>query len=226
MKKNTTLVIVAVVALAVGYLLGTNLGAGDSSLTKGDINAVNAYHQLLISPDNMAFDNSMAGNEDAVSQTISTLQIMESRITDFVTLAGIANAISVDDSDVASCTKQIEKAVKDGQKAKAQAKDALEAAIQLKAGQKADLKKAQKNAEAAFAFLGTQLTIGKQYVEAVDKYLQGKDLVENVMLASLRDLVVSHCAVNATLTQDESEMDYWCNISGKVKSEDMAISIE
>lgn len=226
MKKNSTLIIVAVVALAAGYLLGANFGGGDGRLTKGDINAVNTYNQLLTAPENMAFDKSMAGNEDAVGQTISTLQIMESCITDLVTLAGIVDALQVDDAEVAECSKRMAKSIAQGLKAKDQAHDALEAARQLKDGQKVDLKKALRNAEAAYAFIGSQIGISKEYVSALDKYMQGKDVAENIMIASLRDLIVSHCAVNATLTQNEAEMDYWYNFGEMVKADDMAISIE
>lgn len=226
MKKNTSLVIVAVVALAAGYLLGANLGAGDSNQTKGDINAVNTYNQLLTAPDYMAFNKELSDNEDAISQTISTLQIVERRIADFGTLASMMNSMSANEPDIANEVEKFIKTEKGGQRAMNQAVDALQAAMQLKAGEKVDLKKALKNAEAAFAYLDTQLEIGKEYVKAVDDYLKDKNIQEHIITATIRDLVVSHCAVNATLTQNDSEVDFWSNMNGLVKNEDMAFSIE
>lgn len=226
MKKNTTLIIVAVVALAVGYLLGANVGSGDSSQTKGDINAVNTYKQLLTAPEYMAFNKSMADNQDAVNHTVSTLQIVERRIADFVTIAGMMNSITVADPEISPSVAEFQKAEEEGKRAMAQAEAALQAALQLKAGQKVDMKKALKNAEAAMAYLDTQLAMGKQFVEASDAFLKDKDIKEHIMTATIRDLVVSHCAVNAALIQKDSDIDYWSNVNGIVKSEDMAFTLK
>lgn len=226
MKKNGTLIIVAVVALAAGYLLGCYTGNADSCQTKGDINAINNYHQLLTTPEYMAFNKSMSGNEEAMERTISTLQIVKQRITDFQTITTLMNTMSANEPEVAPFVEQFLKSEKEGLKALQHANQALEAAQQLNAGEKVDTKKAMKNAEAALAYLNTQMSISKQYVQAVDKYLQGKNIQEHILTATIRDLVVSHCIVNATLVQNDSETDYWSNINGLVQSEDMAFTLE
>lgn len=226
MKKNGTLIIVAVVALAAGYLLGCYTGNADSSQTKGDINAVNNYHQLLITPEYMAFNKSMTSNQEAMERTITTLQIVKQRIADFQTITGLMNTMSANEPEVAPFVEQFLKSEKDGQKALLQANQALDAAQKLNAGEKADPKKALKNAEAALAYLDTQLSISKQYVQAVDSYLHDKNIQEHILTATIRDLVVSHCIVNATLVQNDNETDYWSNMNGLVQSEDMAFTLE
>lgn len=226
MKKNGSLIIVAVVALAIGYLLGSSMGSADSSQSKGDINAVNTYHQLLISPDYMSFNKGMEGSAEVLEQTISTLQIVEHRISGFSDLAALMNTMAANEPEVAPCVEQFLKANVEGKRAMEQANDALNAAIQMKAGEKVNTKKALKNAEAAMAYLDKQMAIGKQYVETVDGYLKDKNVQEHIMTATLRDLVVSHCAVNANLVQNDSEIDYWSNMKGMVESEDMAVTLE
>lgn len=226
MKKNGTLIIVGVVALALGYVLGSYVGNADSSQTKGDINAINSYHQLLTAPEYMSFNKSMTDNEEAVERTISTLQIVEQRIMDFHTLTGLMQTMSANEPEVAPYVEQLLKSDKEGEKALKKAASALEAAQQLKSGEKVDAKKALKNAEAAMAALDTQMSVSKKYVEAVDNYLQGKDIQEHILTATLRDLIVSHCIVNATLVQNDSETDYWSNMKGLVKSDDMAFTLE
>lgn len=226
MKKNTSLIIVAVVALAAGYLLGAQIGSGDSSQTKGDINAVNTYHELLTAPEYMAFQKDLSDNEEAIARTITTLQIVKQRIADFGTLAGLMNTMAANEPEVAPHVAQFLKSEKNGRQALEKAVEALQAAEQLKAGEKVDLKKALKNAEAALACIDMQLSAGKDYVQAIDAYIGDKDVNEHIVSATLRDLVASHCAVNATLLQDDAEMDYWSNMEGLVKSDDMAFGLE
>lgn len=226
MKKNGLIIIVAVVAFAAGFMLGANENVADKNRTKGDINAVNTYKQLLVAPEYMAFNDEYADNAEILAQTISTLQVMEHRISDFSTLAGMMNVVMADDPEISSYATQFQKTERKGQRFMAKVDEALLAANLMKAGEKVNRSKALKSAEEAFDYMNTQLEIGKQFVEAVDDFLHGKDVKEHLMVASMRDLVASHCVVNATLVQNDSEIDYWSNLNGLVNSEDMALSLE
>lgn len=226
MKKNTSLIIVAVVALAIGYLLGSNIGTGNNSQTKGDINALNTYNQLLISPEYMCFNKDMVNNQESIDKTIRTLQIVVQRIVDYRTLADMMDMMGSSDDTMAQYVEQFVKNEENSKAILTKAQQALQVAQRMKMGEKADTKKALKDAEAAFEYLTTQIQNGKQFIEDVDKQLKGKDVKEYIVIASVRDLVASHCAVNASLTQDEREIDYWCNLSELVERKDMTLGVE
>lgn len=226
MKKSASLIIVAVVALAVGYLLGAHVGSGNSSQTKGDINAVNVYRQLLIAPEYLAFNEEMADNPEVLDQTISSLQIVERRIADYATLAGMMATLPVTQPETAAFVEPFLKAEAKGHDALNQAAEALQAANQLKAGKEVDSQKALEDAEGAMSHLDEQIAMGKLFVEGADQYLSDKNLKDNLLLATLRDLVASHCSLNASLTQNDSEIDYWQNIRGLLNSQDMAFTLE
>lgn len=225
MKKNTSLILVAVVALAAGYALGAYLGTGDSNKTKGDINAVNTYKQILTAPEDMAFNEEMADDAEVIAQTISTLQIAKERMCNFGTMVALMKTIATDEAELAQFAETFSQDESNRQTALTQVDNALQAAQALKNGEKTDLQKAMKDAKAVFEYLAHQSAIGKTYTEAVDKFLKGKDVKAYISIASMRDLIVSHCAVNASLTQDDRAIDYWYNIDGLVQSEDMTFSI-
>lgn len=67
--------------------------------------------------------------------------------------------------------------------------------------------------------LDKQLKASHALVDAIDKYLAGKDVNENLYLVLTRDMLVEFCKTNAVLCQNDSEMDYWYNTTD-ILSED------
>lgn len=224
MKKNVTPILCAVVALAVGYLLGAKFGlnGADAGQTKGDINAVNTYKQLLCDPDYMAFNDGYTNDDEAIARTISTLTIIQNRLQEFRTLAILAQSVQSSDAELSDMAGKLVLANKQSDAAYAEAEAALAAAKQLQAGQEVKLKKALQNATDAYDALGEQMKVCHAFIEQTDAFLQGKNVLDHIVLATLRDMVVSYNAVNASLTQNDLEIDYWQNFSGLLTQEQMA----
>lgn len=222
MKKNVQTILVAVVALAAGYFLGTKFGMEDinASQTKGDINAVNNYQQILTLPEDMAFTKAGAKDAEAIERTVGSLQIINARIAEYANLAKMMQTVAIADANLSTMGKElIELAAGD---AATQAAEALEAAKKLQAGEQVNLKDAGKKATAAYNALEAEMTAGKQFVEAADAFLKDKNVMDNTLVATLRDMVASHCAVNSSLTQNDAEMDYWMNLNELLTSDQMA----
>ena len=70
-----------------------------------------------------------------------------------------------------------------------------------------------QNAKIAYAAIESQIAGGKAFVASVDRFITPDNLLDNIMVATTRDMVASHCSVNATLAQNDAEIDYWSSMS-------------
>lgn len=224
MKKYTTTILIAVVALAAGYFAGAKFGMGDANAaqTSGDINVVNKYQQIISEPDYMAFNEEFANDTAAIKRTIDALEIIDKRISEFGTLGHLMNTVTFTEKDMKDAAKKFIEADKQCLENRKEASLALAAARKMQSGEKVDLKKAEEQANTAYNTLDKQLKAGKEFVEKADIFLKDKKVEAHIMLATLRDMVASHCAVNASLTQNEREQDYWMNLSELLVDEQMA----
>lgn len=220
--KNKSLTY-AVLALVVGYILGSIVGIPgiDKNQTCGDVNTVNTYNEILTSPDYMAFQKEYCSDSEVQARTRTTLMIINSRITEFNAAALMAESIANGNAAMAEAVKAIKATSKQNSEAAIALKEAFVALDNLENGQKVNLKKALAQAQKAYDVLDIQTKAAKAFVQAADANIDHVT-TENAILASIRDLLAGHSAVNATLVQNDAEIDYWQNINSLVHKTDVA----
>ena len=217
MRKNTLLY--CLVTLAIGYALGAFLGLPcgiNSSAISGDVNglsACNPYNEIITSPDYMCFQKRYVHDKDAQERTIASLRIMYSRIAEFNSLYRMVSMSTADNDNVQNGLASLTDVALHNSESFDAAAQALQAALDLQNGAKVDLKKALRNAQIAYNAIESQIAGGKAFVASVDSFITKDNLLDNIMVATTRDMVASHCSVNATLAQNDAEIDYWSNMT-------------
>ena len=212
MKKKIPCILGSIMMLVVGYVLGAYIGlpSVEKESTAGDVNSYNQYQQILLQPEYMSFNAQMKDNEEAQDRTIESLQIIENRVKVFASLTQFIEQTAANNAGLSKVVDNMKNVSANGTKVLPQIQSALKAAQDIKAGNKVDSKKALKNAISAFSAIESQLAAGKEFVDAVDAMI-AKDSNTDVTLATARDLLVGHCAVNAILAQNDEAIDYWYN---------------
>lgn len=79
--------------------------------------------------------------------------------------------------------------------------------------------------EKAYEQLAKQGEAGKAFVDAADGYI-GQHPECRLTLGSQRDLVASFCYLNAMLTQNDAQIDYWSNTEAIVEANEMVYSLD
>lgn len=216
MKKNV--LIYCLVTLAIGYALGAFFGypCVDNDKLKGDVNALtayNTYNEIITSPDYMCFQKKYAQDKEAQARTVASLRIMYSRIAEFNSLYRMACMSTVDNEKLQNGLALLTDVVLHNSESFDAAAEALKAAQDMQEGKKVDMKKALQNAKIAYAAIESQIVGGKAFVASVDSFITPQNLQNNIMAATARDMVANHCSVNASLAQNDAEIDYWSNMS-------------
>ena len=216
MKKNVYAY--CLLTLAIGYALGAFLGlpCADSEKLSGDVNALPAYsanREIITSPDYMCFQKKYARDKEAQARTVASLRVMYSRIAEFSSLYRMACMSTVDNDKLQNGLASLTDVVLHNSESFDAAAYALKAAQEMQEGKKVDMKKALRNAKVAYAAIESQIAAGKAFVASVDSFITPQNLQDNNMAATARDMVASHCSVNASLAQNDDEIDYWSNMS-------------
>ena len=214
--------------MVIGYVAGAVIGIPgvDPTVVNGDMNgvtAVNPYNDLLVSPENMCFKNrKLSKDPEAIHRTETTLNIIYSQIAEFNSLYRFASLAAKDNEHMSTAMDSLTSAAVDNGDAFSACADALEALHNLQAGKKVNLKEASVAATKAYNAINRQIAGGKTYVETADAFVSKGNLSENMIIATARDMLANLCAVDATLAQNDAEIDYWGNTSNLLPEVNLA----
>lgn len=215
MKKAKSLIFIFV-AIVIGYVAGTFIGVPeiDGGLVKGDISKASKYTRSLVSPQATAFQNKVLNSEEEYNKASEALNVISSRVNEFNELVNIAIDASEGKDELATSVETLKKVQSLSENAKVAGQKAVDAFESLSDSNKkeaaSNYEKASQSLALAYLMLDRQVTVGKEYVTAVDSYFKAnKNVNSEVKLAIARDLWADYCAGSAVLNQNDLEVAYW-----------------
>lgn len=226
---NSRIILSAVcgaIGIVIGYLCA-NVSFGDGN-SKGDITKVSKFNKSVVSPQAQAFQEKIMNNPEAFSKTKSSLVVLYTRMNDFNNLVCLAKESSAGIDALAPSLAEMENISILAENAKNTAIDAVSSFKAMTDGEKGsagDYETASKNLSLAFFMIGRQINVGKDFVKAVDSYLEGKSIDDNLSLAAVRDLWAGYCASQAFLDGDSEELEFWASAKQLV-TDDVVSALE
>ena len=231
--KKSHFILYLVLALVAGFGLSILFGRlkTQSGLVSGDISEAARFNNMVVSPEMSAFLEKITNDTTEFNKTMASLKVLTSRMAEFDELVSIAAIAAEGYGDLDSSLKHLSKIKQLASKAKDSGVMAVESLNEIAEGKKSSInyELASQNLSLAFLMVDRQVSAGKQFVCAVDKYLHGKDIAGYKDLALACDLWAGYCAGAAVMNKDEEELDYWSkrqNLllaqSGTVAAEDIA----
>ena len=226
--KNQVKVIVGFAAglaigMCAGYILPENAVGENGS---GDISKVSKFSKVTVSPQASAYQEKIMNDPEALEQAYASLTVMCARMDDFKTLVDFAISSSEGIGQLSCAVARLETARTLAQNASDAAHQAVSSFALMKDGASrtsaSDYESASQNLSLAYMMVDRQVSIGKEYVAAVDSYMKDRKVEDNVALSYARDLWAGYCAGQAVLNNDSDALSYWVGRDALIDSGNLA----
>lgn len=218
-KSKTSALFLLIGAFVIGFCAGAFIGlpgTGDN-LASGDVSKVNSFRKSTASSTTSTLEQKLKSDTLAFNNESATVELISTRMSEFANLVDCAIKAAGDKEELSEEVNALKNVRELSENALQTAKVASASLESLSTGEKNDLAmdydQASKNLLMAFLLVDRQVQLGKQFVVAVDKYLEGKSADDAPELVRVRDLWANYCGESAWLNGDKQEVAYWENKS-------------
>lgn len=221
-KKN--LVIVAVLALLVGYALGDVFGLpeADKEQLKGDVSKAETVEvpDMKSDPELTAFQQKLQSNSEYYLLTKEYVTVLEKRASDLSTLTSRTVALFSEVPELDAAIQPILSLEAKAYNAKVVLKNSRAGLEKFAKGETApDYTQASNNAYVGYSKVEGSLQTGRKFVEAATSYLNGKKGKEFEEMRQNVVKWVNFCAEDAVFCQSEEYLSFWLECIDNMKGE-------
>lgn len=215
MRNFVKTILIAVVALFVGYFIGAYLNVSDfsSAMAGGNITKANKFYKGIVNPELDAYKEKLMNDSTELQKAAVCLSVLSSRMTEFSGLVDIAMDAAADKEELASQIETLKRIQTLSANVKLAGDEAVNSFNAMVSGEEnrgsLSYDQASRNLMLANMMVDRQIKVGKEFVVAVDNYFKNNKVEGNEKLAAARDLWAGYCAGNAVLNADEQELAYW-----------------
>lgn len=227
---KTKSIVIALVALAAGYVAGSFIGFPTTSGNgSGNISKVSKYNKVKISPAMSAFQEKIKNDSVEMSKAAVSLTLLTSRMEEFTLLVDMAVDATAGIAELELPVARLVDIRHTSRNAAEAGRNAIQSFNDLisdKPGQMASqYEQNSQNLSLAYLMTDRQIRYGKEFVIAVDQYLEGRNIDEFQDLAFTRDLWAKYCSGSAIINNDRLEQEYWTSKNYLLDASTMAKSV-
>jgi len=203
-------ILVTFVTLLVGYVLGGLVGIPPSleALNSGDVSKTGETGKSEMD----TFQETLLSDSSVMQNTILSVSLMNMRIQEFDNLTTLAIKAAEGKPELDEVICHLEGVKQLAENAHQKSKIAQKSLDALLTGKKSpDLlpyEQASQNMVLAYLLLNNQNDAGKEFIQAVDEYLKGKNVQDNQELAAAREQWALYCSASAVLNGEKSDIAY------------------
>ena len=212
MRISIKIIISAVLALLVGYVLGVFINfpnlKGDN--LKGDIGKASKFSQKATSEEIKAAEERLQNDSNYYKGVVTTLSLVDERIDIFANLVSMTTSVCEGVQDMQPVLAQVQGMQGMVANAQSACNDALAAVSAIAKGEEADYEQTLNNVSLAYALVSRSSKVAKDVVKSFDQVIGSKP-TDNSEMAFVRDEWVRFSATEAALQGDEIALDYWGN---------------
>jgi len=227
MKIKAKSLIAVVTALVVGYVVGCLIGypISNGALVSGDIAKVSKYHRTSVNPEISAFQERIQHDTAAMKSTLLSLAYLTNKMEQFSQLVTISTAASENISELNESLETLNKVKTISDNACDAGTAAINSFARLASPTPVTDNEYERNSQdftVAYLLVERQIKVAKDYVMAVDAFLQGKNAEDYMALSAAHDLWARYCTEDAKLNDDDDELAYWSSKSNLLSTEQLA----
>ena len=212
MRISIKIIISALLALLVGYVLGIFINfpnlKGDN--LKGDIGKASKFSQKATSEEIKAAEERLQNDSNYYKGVVTTLSLVDERIDIFANLVSMTTSVCEGVQDMQPVLAQVQGMQGMVANAQSACNDALAAVSAIAKGEEADYEQTLNNVSLAYALVSRSSKVAKNVVKSFDQVIGSKP-TDNSEMAFVRDEWVRFSATEAALQGDEIALDYWGN---------------
>ena len=212
MRISIKIIISALLALLVGYVLGIFINfpnlKGDN--LKGDIGKASKFSQKATSDEIKAAEERLQNDSNYYKGVVTTLSLVDERIDIFANLVSMTTSVCEGVQDMQPVLAQVQGMQGMVANAQSACNDALAAVSAIAKGEEADYEQTLNNVSLAYALVSRSSKVAKNVVNSFDQVIGSKP-TDNSEMAFVRDEWVRFSATEAALQGDEIALDYWGN---------------
>ena len=218
-SKNAVIIVVAaVVAYALGAVIGFPPVAGD--LSKGDIAKVSRYSRNVVSPALSLVQEKLQADTSYRTQTLDMFTVVSARLSGFESLCELSLQATEGLDEFDAINTKLQANIPTAQNAALRGEEMVQALNDLVAGKKVDnFEQLSNNIVISYLLVDKEVSLGKTFVELADARLEKAN---DDKLAFVRDMWMDYCAIDAVLNGDQAETEYWSSKDYVLSSEQMS----
>lgn len=226
--KKSTIVIISILTLVVGYVLGGIIGIPPTNLDRipGDIGKVNKHKSDVVNENEALLEQKLRTDSTFMAQTTYTLAFISARIGEFKENAALTSEVVADYPQVQQYQQSMSDLAAVAANAEVSAASALEALTKISLGQEGgSYEEFSNNAILSYLLLEKGLTTATNFINDVDAFLKGKKIEDYQSLAFVRDIWVNYNLVTAVLNEDNALVNYWNKAGHKLTTDKSKLGI-
>jgi len=214
-----------IIGFVAGALLFSNSVFPPTQNPSGDISKVARFGQNILTPEQNAFCDRLKSDTLLFAGIIQSIDALREQAEYYSKLVDRSVLAAGQWSDLTKVAAVLQITKSRSENVIIYAEQAKELLNQIVAGDKSLVPKYEMTADAMWnnhLALSHDNGVWKNYIKAIDHFLDGKPADKYQELATTRQLWASFCATDAALRQDESDMALWAEAEPILSAKEIA----
>ncbi len=226
-RKTIRIITIALVALF-AYVLGAYVGVpfSEGNFQGGDIAKVKRHNTPVVKDQADSYREMMLADTVKKKSVLVSLSLMSAQMEEFNSLVKSVSSLSEAYPELQSqisAMVAVTEASGNAAEMTGKVRKSFAAMEDINDKDIVSLEQDVKNAMFSYMYMSRYVSLGKDFVEAADACLVGKDVASHEALADARDAWAAYCAFNAWVENDRSEQKYWSEKGAVASDNELAL---